>query len=332
MPAAVPQGRQGPTRLWALARCLAPVLPLCACAQTVADCPVVPDPVDFIRSENIYGPNSQRDSGVDEAALAKRAELVRPVSEFVETVTRQADAYHTRGDVAGARCALQSLAQWARAGAMLKASPNEAGRKEVIWNTAGLALAYLRLKPASSPPESSVVEVWLSRLGVMVVDQYGLSRSQGNVHAWVGLTGIAVGACCGQPALASKGAAMQASVLAGVTADGVLPVELDRGRRALSYHYFAAAPLLAGAVVATRHGHPPSESSRAALKRLVSFTLRATESRSILERMTGRKMDEPSERMRAVVIALSGTAAAGSSSRPRAFERWLGGSAGYFID
>lgn len=332
MTATTPERRSGWPRVGALARCLAPVLLFCACAQAVADCPVLPDPVDFIRSESIYGANPKRDAGVDEMALAERDELVRPVSEFVETVTRQADAFHTRGDVAGARCALQSLAQWARAGAMLQAPPNEAGRKAVIWNTAGLALAYLRLKPASTPPESKVVEAWLSKLGLLVVDQYDQSRRQGNVHAWVGLTGIAVGACCGQPALVSKGSAMQASVLAGVTAEGVLPVELERGRRALSYHYFAAAPLLAGAAVATRHGHPPSESSRAALKRLVGFTLRATDDRSILKRMTGRKMDEPSERMRAVVVALSGTVAAGSSSRPRAFEKWLGGSAAYFID
>lgn len=326
------KARTGTRRAWAVARVFAFLASFHACTASALECPRTPDPVDFVRSENIYGPNGKRGAGIDEEARAKRNELVRPVSEFVQSVARQADAYQSNGDAAQAHCALASLTQWARADAMLVAAPNEAGRKEVIWNTAGLALAYLRLKPASSLPESTAVEEWLRKLAALVIGQYGPSRRHDNVVGWVGLVGIAVGACCGRPDFVSKGVQMQGSVLTGVTSEGVLPVELERGTRALAYHYFAAAPLLAGAAVATRFGHPPADASREALSRLVAFTLRATEDRSILERMTGRKMDEPSERMRAVVVALSSTSAPGSSSRPRAFEKWLGGSASYFVD
>ena len=169
---------------------------------------------------------------------------------FVRQVTDLADGWMESRPARPAYAvrALETLAVWARAGALL-GSTNQQGEYEREWTLGSLALAYLRVgdAPGLDPAARAEVEAWLVKLAAAVQPHYGHAgrRSSANNHAcWAGLAVAAAGAATQNHALFDWGFAQGRIGLAQIRADGFLPLELDRKTLALHYHLFALAPLV----------------------------------------------------------------------------------------
>jgi hypothetical protein len=124
------------------------------------ECPAVPPAVQDIVSANIYGDGGLL-SGINQHGLAERERLVKPILDFVQPTAIMASEAFENGSETAARCAIGNLRIWAEANALLGIVSNEAANKELIWNTAGLTLAYLRVKHYASPEAAKVIEAWI---------------------------------------------------------------------------------------------------------------------------------------------------------------------------
>ena len=114
-----------------------------------------------------------------------------------------------------------------------------------------------------------------------------------------------------------------------ITAEGTLPLELARGRRALHYHAFAAMPLVTLAFLAHVRGEDWTSFNDGALDRLVRMTYAGLCEPERFDELAGVAQEQP-PRGGAGWLQLYGLL----SGRPEDFaafetpsgDRWLGGN------
>lgn len=317
---------------------LALLLTLTVCLPAAArqECPATPPPVREVKSANIYGSGGDLRRGVDVNSSKERARLVKPVSDYMQLVAQLADeAVEQRSDASG-RCLIDSLKLWAAQSALLDEPNNEAARKELIWNTAGIALAYLRVRHLASPAEAAMIEAWISVLAQGVVGRYGRSARHDNVFFWTGLVAAAAASTTGNVSLWTDAERIHEVALREVDSRGALPLELERGRRALAYHNFALVPLMVTDTLRDRAGRPASPYSRDALARLARFTQTGMRNPAELAAIAGATQDRPNNRNYSVWAYLAAARIPGfqpeSAQREKPpSERWIGGSVAYFV-
>ncbi len=299
-------------------------------AAWAQDCPAPPPPPPAIVSTNIYG-SGGLGAAPEPRAGAERARLTADLNRFASLL---ADAA-AQGQPAAADCALAALLLWAEADALGGPLANEAARKELIWNSAGLPLAYWQLRqlrPGAELDGQARIEAWLDGLRRRMRDGQAGTRVADNVHAWAAL-GLAAGAqlASGDEAAArwAEAESWRRRVLAGVDAEGWLRPELRRGRRALAYHQFALLPLLAQEALARRAGQPLDPATQAALRRLVQRTDAAERDPGALTPLAGADQDPGNPRSarswRWLAQCLK-LLPADLPWQPVPRERWLGGS------
>jgi poly(beta-D-mannuronate) lyase len=185
-----------------------------------------------------------------------------PYAAALREVEAAADAYQATGSAAAARCALGSLATLAGDGALTGAASSEQAEYLRGWTAGALALAYLKVRPSglAAPAQASAVRAWLGALGRMVRHRVEARRAEGALDArnnhlyWDGLTVAAAGVAADRAADLDFGADVVREAARAVGADGTLPLEVGRGRRALHYHLFAAAPLVTLAELSAANG------------------------------------------------------------------------------
>lgn len=240
---------------WVLLACGLPLL-------THAACPPWPAPqVDVVA--NGYYTDTQH-AEVSASLLAQNHESTVTGRRFLAEVSRAADRFHGQADRAAADCALDGLAAWAHGGALLGRMLGPArGRQaeyERKWLLAGLALAYLKLKPAASDTQRAAIEPWLGRVAdamwLFWEDAAGTpSRHKRNNHyTWAGLALAATALAQGDKLRWERAHRVFTDTLNEVDAQGRLPMEMARGPRALHYHAFTAGPLVVMAALSRRRG------------------------------------------------------------------------------
>lgn len=244
--------------------------------QSRFTCPSTPAPVSDVLAEPFY--SDRAGSIVDPARYAARVEAVKPLSQFIDAVTRGADRWliSQPAQPEAARCALAILDAWASAGAMLGRVTSQGGY-ERKWVLAGAALAYLRLRnvPHLDPEEAARVEAWLGRLGHAVKAYYdrppgrGLSDKINNHLYWAALATAASAIASNDYALFDWAMAKGRFAMTQIEPDGTLPLEVMRAGKALHYHIFSVTPLVVLAEIAAANRVDLYGEGDAALRRLV---------------------------------------------------------------
>jgi poly(beta-D-mannuronate) lyase len=208
---------------------------------------------------------------VDPAARARNERAVAPVRAMIDTVDDASDRWLRAGAVPDAAAALDALAVWAHAGALL-GSVNRQGGYMRQWALAAFALDYLKIRaaPGLDAAARALVERWLLALG-RAVDG---GRAARNNHAyWCGLAVMAAGIAAGDAALYDAGLARFAIFTAEIAPDGTLPLEEARRGRALHYHLFALDALVMMAELAADNGADLYAAGDHAIARLVARCL-----------------------------------------------------------
>ncbi|MBV8119817.1 MAG: alginate lyase family protein [Alphaproteobacteria bacterium] len=239
-------------------------------------------------------------SVIDPNALAWKEQALKPLNAFTAAVTMRSDRLIASRDGApdAARCALDWLTAWADAGAMLGTVSHQ-GAYEREWRLAGLALAWLKLRqaPGLDHDKSARVVAWLGALADAVGPPYnappkGRIPSSRNNHAyWAGLAVAAAGIATDDRARFEWGISRYHMGIADIAADGTLPLELARKKRALHYHLFALLPLVMLAELGEANGLPLYRANNGALSRLVDTTITGLDDPAIFVRLTGEAQD-----------------------------------------
>ena len=227
-------------------------------------------------------------------AAALNRELA-PLQAFTGGVVLYADRYaRTNGaDVASGTCALAWLDTWAQAGALRQVGNSNSFFQRATF-IAPLAVAFSLVQGVDTGDRGQRIRIadWLDRLGRDTLAHYaGLPDSdtlkQNNHHDWAIYAAAAAAAAANDPGLLHQAVDDFRAMVCAITPEGTLPQELRRAGKALSYHLYAAEPLVATAEIGARNGLPLYEACGGALHRLVAFSTASLDDRARIEALAG---------------------------------------------
>jgi poly(beta-D-mannuronate) lyase len=258
--------------------------------------PMVPPVRDLIgvtfyvdKSHSVVDPEKKRQN---EAAVA-------PVRAFVAAVTGLADGWMRSSPAKPeyAAAALDQLCAWASAGALL-GEVNQQGGYERKWTLGSLALAFLKIREAPGLDSAKVVRTmdWFSKLASAVMPPYDDSKnssSRNNHSYWAGLAVAAAGVATNDRRLFDWGMSRARMGISAISADGTLPLEMDRAALALHYHAFALPPLVMLAEIGSANGIGLYEENDGALRRLADRVIRGMEDPPGFAKLAGIAQEFP---------------------------------------
>ncbi len=303
-----------------------------AAASRVIACPLPPPVIRTLELQRFY--TDTVGSKIDPVLAARHAQATRPVRSWLDQVVRHADGA-VRQDTPSlnryyAHCALEWLESWAQRDALLETMQTKQAEAERRWTLAGAALAYLKVKSFAPPKQRETVERWLSKLATRTEAAFKASGAKPNNHIyWLGLGLAASAMATGEAARWEMARTIMQEAARAITAEGTLPLELARGRRALHYHAFAAMPLVTLAFLAHVRGEDWTSFNDGALDRLVRMTYAGLCEPERFDELAGVAQEQP-PRGGAGWLQLYGLL----SGRPEDFaafetpsgDRWLGGN------
>ena len=247
-------------------------------------CAPPPPPVHDIDANRYYV--DSRSSIVDPALKARNEAAVKPVNDYLGVVARAASDWQAGRNPDGARCALAWLQAWAEPNAMLGTMTTRQSYYTRKWTLAGLSLSYARVQRVATPAQREAIDAWLLRLADATIDHAEQHKGVRNNHYyWEGLAVTAAGGVTGEKRYLDWGRKVFAHAMGQVQPDGSLPLEVARAGKALSYHLYAAAPLVMMASIL--------DIDDPALERLLRFSVQAVADPAPLERLAGAQQEMP---------------------------------------
>ncbi|EPX86010.1 alginate lyase family protein [Salipiger mucosus] len=257
-------------------------------------CIDVPEPVVSLSYGSRYTDESEDRSDIDQDANAAVNEALGPIDDFIVDLTARANEAASGGEEAGqaASCVVEALAVWAEADALSEMETMNANISSPS-RIGALALAYIRAKQMGEidRERAELIETWLSARAHHAMDYFDAEAppkaSRNNLRAWAGLAATAVGRTADDEVLTSWRAHTLALVACQADEDGALPLEMDRGPRALHYQLHAVGPLVVSAGLLEQDGYPAFGICDDAVPRIVDFTTRAVEAPELAEEKAG---------------------------------------------
>lgn len=241
-------------------------------------------------SSKYEGSGRARDALNTEADARYRL-ATRSIQAFETGLARLSDD-HVRGEVGAGGCTWRWLLEWARADA-LTGPANMTGKAVRKWALAAIAFNRLKVGDAVplAPAERQVVDHWMRRLAQQVADENDATPvgKINNHYYWaaaaVGATGIALD----DRALFEWSMTAYRRSVRDIDAEGLLPRELARRTRALSYHAYALQPLVMLAEMGRVNGLDLYSEEDCALCRLVRRVSDGIADPAYFEQRTGAR-------------------------------------------
>lgn len=269
------------------------ILPLCLCSGSAfAACPDAPAGLRDIEANGYY--SDAHHSIVDPALRAKNEAAVKPFSDYLASVSANADRYIATGDSAAGQCALRWIDRWAVDGAMLGKVSSSQAQYERKWTLAGVALAYIKLRPLAEPAQRAHIEAWLPQLADAALAFFSDGKHARNNHYyWVGLAVMATGVATGEQRYIDAASKIYDSALNDIGDDGSLPLEMNRAGRALAYHNYALAPLVMMAELSRLHHDNWYQRRHGRLQKLARLVLAGIADPAWFVQKTGVEQEVP---------------------------------------
>lgn len=267
---------------------LASLLALPASYARAQECPPVPAPAVDLTIERYYEDGAG--SIVEPTRMEAHKAQTAPLVEFVGFITQQADrAWQQRSSPQDTiACTLAWLKGWADGGAYLGKMSSKQAEAQRRWDLAGTALAYVKVRQWASAEERAAIEPWLIKwadAARAAFDDKGVKRN--NHWYWLGLAVGATAIATGSERHWVMARDIMKDAARDITADGIFPLELARGGRALHYHVFSVMPVVMLAELGASRGEDWYAFNDGAVHRLVDVTLRGLADPRVFERLSG---------------------------------------------
>jgi poly(beta-D-mannuronate) lyase len=235
-----------------------------------AECDDPPPPVRDIFADRFYVDTAS--SIADKAVIARNRTALATLDHTLNAIIAMSDKALT-GDQASAQCAGRWLTAWARGGAMLGHMSSQQAEVERKWRTAGLAVAYLKIRGALDPAERAAIDAWMNDLADHVLVDQGWPAKRNNHVYWAGFAAGAVGTATGEQRFLDFSKRAFDAGMTDIRPDGMLPMELARRQKALDYTNYALAPLVMAAELAALRGEDWYGGGDGAIHRLAARVL-----------------------------------------------------------
>jgi poly(beta-D-mannuronate) lyase len=274
-------------------------------AVTTADaaysCPTAPHLARDLDVESYY--TDEHRSIVDEARKKAYEAGSEPFTNLARFVVKAADAYRTTGSQQAAECVITLLDTAAKDGVLTGQMKTGQATYVQGWSLAAWAIGYLKVRRSGAAASEETAEItgWLRKLGEENRDYYETKNrnprsDQHNNHLyWAGLAISAAGIATDDRKLFSWGMNAYKEGVHDITADGTLPMEMERASRALPYHLYALGPLVMLAELGASNRQDLYEEKHRALQRLVDRCVAGLEDPSYFVQHTGVAQDMPSD-------------------------------------
>ena len=224
-----------------------------------------------------------------------------PYKDLGQQIVNAADAYRTTGSRSAAECAIKHMEAAAHDGVFTgKMSSNQAYYVQG-WVIGAIAIAYLKLRDTGlvRPQQQHEILDWIVNVVQQTKGYYderrqkGTGDSENNHLYWAGVEISAAGIAANNRELFNWGMATYQAGVAQIQPDGSLSLEMKRGRRALHYHLFAAAPLVYLAEFGTDNGLNLYAERDYALKRLAELSTQGMVDNQFFVKAAGIAQDTP---------------------------------------
>ncbi len=272
--------------------------------NTISTCPSLPStPPRDLQFESIYDKEDPHRADVDQTKKKAYKRATRPIYKFENGLISMSNSYLKSGgrDETSSACALDWLYQWAKAGALL-GNVNAQGTFIRQWDLAVVSSAYIEIRasPYLNSDKKLIVEKWLNTIANVIISNYENSNTavskQNNHLYWAAWAVTATGVATDNNRFYRWGVnQIRNTVETHIAPDGTLPLELNRGKKALQYHIFALSPLVMVAETAERNGENIYDLNDRALHRLISRVSASMKDPSWFESRTGYKQSPASK-------------------------------------
>lgn len=240
------------------------------------------------------GSDDARDDLNEEAERRYQREIA-DITALERGINDLVEAYLESGDPAAVQCAVDWLADWARAGAMTAEATTHTGKSMRKWSLGSVSSAYLRLKLAGGEPlaphaaETAIIDDWLRELGELVMaDWSNVPPEKFNNHEyWAAWSVMATAVVLDERAMFDWAVAQYRTAAQQITRNGYLPNELSRDSRALFYHNYALPPLTMIAAFARVNGLALLSENGGAVQRLAERVISGADDPSAFVEKTG---------------------------------------------
>jgi poly(beta-D-mannuronate) lyase len=261
-----------------------------------------PLPKDIVASDFYSDAKHSIIDPVREAAYKKAQEQFDEVTRATE---KAADDFQKTGSAQAATCVVQLLAAQAQVDAMTGSMSTNQAQYVQNWTMGALAISYLKVRngeaqaPGTTAAQTAAIEAWLRTVGQQVEAYFQERREkktkdgQNNHLYWAGFSVMAAGIASNDHKLYDWGVGTYEDGVGRIADDGTLPLEMDRGQRALHYHLFALAPLVTMAEMGEANGQDLYSYDHNKLHLLVSRALSGLIDNHFFTDKAGVKQDTP---------------------------------------
>jgi poly(beta-D-mannuronate) lyase len=269
-------------------------------ARAGDECPPPPPAIRDLDIPRFY--SDAKGTVVDKVLLARHDRALEPLKQFLQTVASNADKAVRRpspkSQGEAAQCAIRWIASWARDGAWLGRMTQQQAEYQRKWDLAGVALAYLKVRRFAGPEDAAVIEPWLIRLADASTTFFDQPERRRNNHwYWLGVGLAATALATDSKPHWDKARGVMQDASRDIDAQGFLPMEMERGPRALYYHLFSVMPVVVLAELGAARGEDWYSLNAGAAHRLVSAVMAGLKAPALFEQRTGqRQEDDPNTR------------------------------------
>jgi poly(beta-D-mannuronate) lyase len=240
-------------------------------------CPVLPPLPQSLILTGYY--TDKNHSVVDPERMQRYKHATKTLYGAARAITKRADQYQQTGQAFSAACALKDLTVFVGSKSLTNAMTGNQARYVQGWMLGALSIAWLKIRtaPEITPASQKLITDWLASVAVQNMHYYDqrpkAQDARNNHRYWAGLAVTAAGIAANRRDLFDWGVESSRIGIRQITADGTLPLEMDRRARALHYHLFAAAPLVINAELAAENGVDLYRENDQAIARLVHRTV-----------------------------------------------------------
>jgi len=263
--------------------------------QTTAPytCPAVVHIPTDLTTDSFYRLDDPTHSIVDPVRMAAYSKSAAPVKRVGMNIVAAADVYRSTGSHAAAECVIEQTV-------VLAHDRSFAGHMSSIQAyyvqgcvAGAIAIAWLKVGDSHIATLQQTTEVgrWLKSIGQQTREYYDTRTKAGdgkNNHLyWAGVELAAIAAVANDRGDFDWSVAAFDQGISQIKPDGVLPLEMQRGQRALHYHLYALAPLVMIAEFGEANSLDLYAHSNGAIHRLVKLSVSGLQDPSFFEKATG---------------------------------------------
>lgn len=236
----------------------------------------------------------KQSSVIDPVKWKAYAQASGPYRKLGQSIVNAADDYRATGSRAAAACGIKLMTVAARDGVFTGTMSSRQAYYVQGWITGAIAIAYLKVRDSGlvSSEETLLLQRWFETIVRQTEDFYKSNGATNNHLYWAGLEVLAAGVASNDQQLFDWGVEAYRTGAAQIDANGEMPLEMHRGRRALHYHFYALAPLVYLAEFGAVNGIDLYSVNDHALSKLVHFCLASEKDGTYIAQAAGSAQEE----------------------------------------